>query len=254
MTDFEFKDKYDFSDLMHIVRILRAPGGCPWDRAQTHESIRRNFIEETCEAVEAIDTKNPELLCEELGDVLMQVALHSEMSEESGDFTIDEVTDGVCKKLIFRHPHVFGAMSAEDAEQAVANWDKLKRVEKGQNTYTDTLTSVARTLPALWRAEKIQKKAEKSGMTAMSDDEAAKALLGAAERFAGGGGSNAAGELLFAAVRCAQMRGVDPEDALNAASDNFTEKFSEAEKAAGDAGLDAMNSAEKDELWKRESK
>jgi len=253
MTDFEFKEKYDFGDLMHIVRILRAPGGCPWDRAQTHESIRRNFIEETCEAVEAIDNGDPELLCEELGDVLMQVALHSEMSEESGDFTVGDVTDGVCKKLIFRHPHVFGNMSAPDAEQAVANWDRLKRVEKGQETYAETLTSVARTLPALWRAEKIQKKAAKSGMTAMSESEAAEALTGAAERFLAGGGEKEAGELLFAAVRCAQMRGIDPEDALNSASDGFTARFSAAEGAAGAGGLDALGAEEKAALWKHEN-
>jgi tetrapyrrole methylase family protein/MazG family protein len=250
MTDFEFKDRYDFSDLMHIVRILRAPGGCPWDRAQTHESIRRNFIEETCEAVEAIDNGDPALLCEELGDVLMQVALHSEMSEESGDFTIDDVTDGVCKKLIFRHPHVFGDLSAPDAEQAVANWDKLKRVEKGQETYTETLTSVARTLPALWRAEKIQKKAAKAGMTAMSESEAAEALAAEAARFCSGSGADV-GRLLFAAVRCAQMRGVDPEDALNAACDDFVDRFSKAESAAGDGGLDALGADEKAALWKR---
>ena len=158
MINFEEKTAYTVEDLRRIVHLLRAPGGCPWDGAQTHESIRRNFLEEAYEVAEAIDEKNPAHLKEELGDVLLQVLFHASIEEDAGRFTLDDVADGICKKLIFRHPHVFGgAVATPDS------WEELKRQEKGQTTYTATLQSVAKSLPGLWRAEKIQAKAEKAG-------------------------------------------------------------------------------------------
>ena len=156
MVDFQYKDSYGVKDLEEIVRILRAPGGCPWDAEQTHQSIRRNFLEEAYEAVEAIDEGSPEHLEEELGDVLLQVVMHARMEQEAGRFDLDGVADGICKKLIFRHPHVFGGAAATPD-----SWEELKRQEKGQTTYTATLQSVAKSLPGLWREEKIQAKAEK---------------------------------------------------------------------------------------------
>ena len=161
--EYQQKDKYTFDDLIEIVKILRAPGGCPWDRAQTHKSIRSNFIEETYEAIEAIDTGDTELLREELGDVLMQVALHCEMEREAGSFDINDVCDGVCKKLIYRHPHVFGDVTAENPEQALNSWDAAKMKSKSQTTYSDAMRSISKALPALMRSEKIQKKASKVG-------------------------------------------------------------------------------------------
>ena len=161
--EYQQKDKYTFDDLIEIVKILRAPGGCPWDRAQTHKSIRSNFIEETYEAIEAIDTDDTELLREELGDVLMQVALHCEMEREAGSFDINDVCDGVCKKLIYRHPHVFGDVTAENPEQALNSWDAAKMKSKSQTTYSDAMRSISKALPALMRSEKIQKKASKVG-------------------------------------------------------------------------------------------
>ena len=158
MINFEEKTAYTVEDLRRIVHLLRAPGGCPWDGAQTHESIRRNFLEEAYEVAEAIDEKNPAHLKEELGDVLLQVLFHASIEEDAGRFTLDDVADGICKKLIFRHPHVFGGAAATPD-----SWEELKRQEKGQTTYTATLQSVAKSLPGLWRAEKIQAKAEKAG-------------------------------------------------------------------------------------------
>ena len=134
MVDFQYKDFYDVRDLEEIVRILRAPGGCPWDAEQTHESIRRNFLEEAYEAVEAIDEQNPDHLKEELGDVLLQVLFHARMEQEAGRFNLDDVADGVCKKLIYRHPHVFGDVSVSGTGEVLTNWEELKRFGKEQDT------------------------------------------------------------------------------------------------------------------------
>ena len=163
MVDFQYVDSYGIEDLLRIMELLRAPGGCPWDREQTHQSIRRNMLEEAYEAVEAIDEEDPEHLKEELGDVLLQVVFHARMAEEEGLFSFGDVVDGVAKKMVFRHPHVFGAVRAEDSEQALDTWDAQKREEKSQRTATDTLEAVARSLPALIRAEKVQSKAAKAG-------------------------------------------------------------------------------------------
>jgi len=148
MVDFQYKDSYGVKDLEEIVRLLRAPGGCPWDAEQTHQSIRRNFLEEAYEAVEAIDEGSPEHLKEELGDVLLQVVFHALMEQEAGRFDLDAVADGICKKLIFRHPHVFGEVSVSGTGEVLSNWEELKRKEKGQATNTDALEAVARYLDA----------------------------------------------------------------------------------------------------------
>ena len=163
MVNFERKETYSLQDLIEILRILRAPGGCPWDRAQTHLSDRRNFLEEAYEAAEAIDTDNAALLKEELGDVLMQVVFHAGIEADAGRFDMDDVCDGVVKKLLYRHPHVFGDGQAETADTVPASWEQLKRQEKGQKTTADALDAVARSLPGLWRAEKIQTKGGEAG-------------------------------------------------------------------------------------------
>ena len=148
MVNFQYMDSYGVEDLLHIMELLRAPEGCPWDQEQTHQSIRRNMLEEAYEAVEAIDEEDPEHLKEELGDVLLQVVFHACMAAEEGLFTFDDVVDGVAKKMVFRHPHVFGTVRAEDSVQALDTWDAQKREEKAQRTATDTLEAVARSLPA----------------------------------------------------------------------------------------------------------
>ena len=132
IDSFAFKDRYSIDDLLHIMQCLRAPGGCPWDAAQTHESIKKNLIEETYEVIEAINKQDKELLLEELGDLLLQVVFHTEMENEQGGFTFDDVCNGVCQKLVERHPHVFGTVHAETAEDALSSWDNVKVAKKGQ--------------------------------------------------------------------------------------------------------------------------
>jgi len=161
--DFEIKKQYHFDDLLQVMRILRSEEGCMWDRQQDHHSIRRDFIEETYEVCEAIDNEDTELLKEELGDVLFQVVFHTTIEEEQGHFDMDDVIDGICKKMIYRHPHVFKDVQVNSTQDILNNWDDLKKTEKHQESVVDTMNSVARTLPALIRAEKVMKKAEKAG-------------------------------------------------------------------------------------------
>ena len=258
MVDFQYKDSYGVKDLEEIVRILRAPGGCPWDAEQTHQSIRRNFLEEAYEAAEAIDEGSPEHLKEELGDVLLQVVMHARMEEEAGRFNLDGVADGICKKLIYRHPHVFGDVSVSGTGEVLSNWEALKRKEKGQATNTDALEAVARALPALWRAEKVQKKARKAGFdwpdVSGALDKLSEELSELKEAVANGGNvAEELGDLLFSAVNAARFLKVDPEDALNGATDKFIGRFRRVEAGAAGQGkaMEDMSLAELDQLWDR---
>ncbi len=258
MIDFQYKDHYGVQDLEEIVRILRAPGGCPWDAEQTHESIRRNFLEEAYEAVEAIDEKSSEHLREELGDVLLQIVLHARMEEEAGRFDLDGVADGICKKLIYRHPHVFGDVKVSGTGEVLSNWEDLKRREKGQATNTDALSAVARSLPALWRAEKVQKKAKKAGFDWPDVSGALDKLSEELEelRTAVAEGSNIEeelGDLLFSAVNVSRFVKVDTEEALTRATDKFIDRFRRVEGQAEAEGrsMEEMSLAELDALWER---
>ena len=258
MVDFQYKDSYGVKDLEEIVRILRAPGGCPWDAEQTHQSIRRNFLEEAYEAVEAIDEGSPEHLEEELGDVLLQVVMHARMEQEAGRFDLDGVADGICKKLIYRHPHVFGDVAVSGTGEVLSNWEALKRKEKGQATNTDALEAVARALPALWRAEKVQKKARKAGFDWPDVSGALDKLSEELEELktAAAEGTNVAeelGDMLFSAVNAARFLKVDPEDALNGATDKFIGRFRkvEAQAAAQGKAMEDMGLEELDALWER---
>lgn len=256
MVDFQYKDSYNVKDLEEIVRILRAPGGCPWDAEQTHQSIRRNFLEEAYEAAEAIDEENPEHLKEELGDVLLQVVFHARMEQEEGRFDLDAVADGVCKKLIYRHPHVFGDVAVSGTGEVLSNWEELKRREKGQATNTDALEAVAKSLPALWRAEKVQKKAKKAGFDWPDVSGALDKLSEELEELkaAVSQGTNVAeelGDLLFSAVNVSRFLKVDCEDALNQATDKFIDRFRRVEELAGERPMTEMTLAQLDELWER---
>lgn len=239
MVKFETKETYTVEDLRRLVAVLRHPGGCPWDGEQTHESIRRNFIEEAYEVAEAIDEKNPDHLKEELGDVLLQVLFHASIEEDAGRFDLDDVADGICKKLIFRHPHVFGGA-------AESNWEELKRQEKGQTTYTATLQSVAKSLPGLWRAEKLQTKAAKAGFEWPNVQGAMGKLAEEMEelRTAVRDKSNVEeelGDLLFAAVKVGRFFQIDPEDALAGTCEKFIRRFAGVEAAAAAQGQDMKN-------------
>ena len=248
MVDYQQKDHYSISDLLDIVRLLRGEGGCPWDREQTHQSIRSDFIEETCEVIEAIDLDDKALLREELGDVLLQVVFHCRIEEETSTFTFDDVCDEVCKKLIIRHPHVFGSVTANTTDQVLKNWDAIKMETKGQERYTDTLTSVAKSLPALMRAQKVGKRAMRAGMDFRCAEDAVacigneKSELDAA--IANGDKANIEeeiGDLLFSCVNAARHLGVDAELALKSATEKFIKRFSVTEDLTSAENLDMKN-------------
>ena len=243
MVDFQCKRRYDWEDFLRIMRLLRSPGGCPWDAEQTHQSIRRNFLEETYEALDALDRDDPVDMCEELGDVLMQVVFHATIEEERCRFTMADVVDGVAQKMVYRHPHVFGTVHVDNSDQVLVNWEKLKRTEKGQASTADAIEAVPHTLPALWRAEKVQKKAAKAGfdwddpLRALDKlEEEVRELRAAMEAGkapdAPHGVREELGDALFMAAKLAQMTHVDPEDALHRACDKFDSRFRFVESGA----------------------
>lgn len=235
-VDYQRKEMYNIEDLIEIMQILRAPGGCPWDAEQNHESIKKNFIEETYEVIEAINKNDKELLKEELGDVLMQVIFHTVMEQEKGVFNFGDVTDGVCKKLIIRHPHVFADVEVSGTDDVLTNWDAIKRQTKSQKTTGEAMASVPRELPALMRSEKLQSKAAKNG----ADVENVTAYLSlAADGVKDKVSEESVGKLLFAAVALARKNNIDPEDALTKIADKFLEDFTKLEK--GDTTVSVYN-------------
>ena len=258
MIDFVRKNSYSLKDLETIVSILRSPGGCPWDAEQDHKSLRRALLEESCEVIEAIDEESPAHLQEELGDVLLQVVFHADVEREAGRFDLEAVADGICKKLIYRHPHVFGDVKVADSEEVLVNWDQLKRQEKSQETYTDTLTAVAKSLPALWRAEKVQKKAKKAGFdwpdASGALDKLSEELAELKEAMAQETNvEEELGDLLFSMVNVSRFLKADPEEALNAATEKFISRFAKVEEMALAQGKDMaqMSLEELDKLWER---
>lgn len=238
VLDFLCKESYDLRDFVALVSYLRSPNGCPWDQVQTHESIRRNFLEETYEACEAIDAGDLVHMREELGDVLMQVLFHTDIEREAGHFDIDDVADAACKKLVYRHPHVF----RRDEPDAL-DWDTMKQRERAQTTTAEAMDSVARSLPALWRCDKIQAKAAKTGFEwpdvhAALDkvDEETRELRAAVVSGDTEAIGDELGDLLFAAVKVARFAGIDPEQAAHAACEKFIRRFSAMETAAANDG------------------
>lgn len=238
VLDFLCKESYDLRDFVALVSYLRSPNGCPWDQVQTHESIRRNFLEETYEACEAIDAGDLVHMREELGDVLMQVLFHTDIEREAGHFDIDDVADAACKKLVYRHPHVF-----RRDEPDAPDWDTMKQRERAQTTTAEAMDSVARSLPALWRCDKIQAKAAKTGFEwpdvhAALDkvDEETRELRAAVASGDTEAIGDELGDLLFAAVKVARFAGIDPEQAAHAACEKFIRRFSAMETAAANGG------------------
>jgi tetrapyrrole methylase family protein/MazG family protein len=218
------KQSYTVSDLRSIMEILRSPDGCPWDKEQTHKTIRRNLIEETYEVVEAIDKDDPILMCEELGDLLLQVIFHSQIASDSGRFTFDDVADGICKKLIHRHPHIFSDIVAETTEQVLTNWDNIKKVEKNQKSDREVLDSVSHSLPALIRADKIASKSIKLGYEVKTDDIASLADEISELDKASDDSDIKIGELLFKTAALSKKLGIDAEKALSDACDRAVER------------------------------
>ncbi len=206
-TELIQKNKYTFEDLCDIVKILRAPGGCPWDAEQTHKTIRGNFIEEVYEFIEGIDNDDNAIMREELGDVLLQVVFHARIAEDNSEYFLDDVLTDICKKLIIRHPHVFGDVKAETTEQVLDNWNAIKMQTKGQKTAKEALDGVSRSLPSLMRAEKISSKLNKygHGFATADDIKSASANLQNEEDI---------GRLLYLVTSYAKSKGIDPEKAL----------------------------------------
>ena len=236
--DYNSGKKYTVEDLLAIMKKLRAPDGCPWDREQTHHSIRKCFIEETYEALEAIDTENTDLLKEELGDVLFQVVFHSELEKEKGTFDFSDVVDGVSRKMILRHPHVFGNTQVSGTADVLKNWDAIKKETKGQNTQKEVLESVSKALPALMRSAKVLKKAEKAGFKREGSEvyQDLSDSVVAAQDLASGKNTEAEkviGRLLLAVVNVSNLLDVDPEEALTRSCDDFIEEFGILERDAG---------------------
>ncbi len=249
---------YTVDDLRNIMVRLRGENGCPWDRVQTHESIKRSMIEECYEAIEALDNHDDKMFANELGDCLLQIVFHARIAEERGAFNFDDVVNEICTKLISRHTHVFGEVKADNAEEALAEWEKQKKSEKGLKSFTDALKDVPKNFPALIRAEKVQKKAAKAGFDWEDISGAEEKLYEEISEFkeAVKGGNREEideefGDLLFAAVNVGRFADTDPELSLTAATNKFISRFEKMEKLANEKGkrLDEMSLEEMDSLW-----
>lgn len=235
------KSSYTFDDLVDVVVVLRSEQGCPWDKEQTHLSIRNDFIEETYEVIEAIDTQDPVLLREELGDVLLQVVFHARIEEQEGRFDINDVANDICVKLIHRHPHVFGDVYADTSEQVLENWDAIKSEEKQRMTVTDKLRAIPPMYPALLRAQKVGKKASCFDF-ADAEDAKNKVLEEVDEVMAVTNDPVEAekeiGDLLLAVTSLARKLGVNAEQALYHATNRFIDRFEAIENTVIDKGYD----------------
>lgn len=246
-------------DLLRIMEILRSENGCPWDREQDHKSIRKDFLEEVYEVCEAIDLEDSELLREELGDVLLQVVFHARIEEEQGRFGFNDAVNDICQKLIIRHPHVFGDVKVSGTEDVLSNWNDIKQQTKHQETYTETLRSVCTALPALMRAQKIGKRAQRAGMDFPDAESALRSLESEIREVREASAENKAeelGDMLFAAVNAVRLSGYDAEELLTRASEKFVDRFEKTEELIRCEGKD-MRSLDIDTLdtyWERAKK
>ena len=213
-------------DLVRVMARLRGPGGCPWDREQTHASLARHLLEETHEALDAIDADDGERLREELGDVLLQVVFHAQMAADDGDWDVDDVAQGIVEKLIRRHPHVFGEVEVAGAEEVLINWERIKAEEKGDRPIENDIPA---TLPALARASKVQRRAAGWGFEWRSPASALEALKEEVRELEthtdADNAEEEVGDVLFAAVAVARKLGVDPESALRRTIRGFADRY-----------------------------
>ena len=257
-VDFEIKDHYTMEDLIRLITVLRSPGGCPWDRKQTHESIKKNFIEETYEAIEAINKKDTQGLREELGDVLLQIMLHCEMEREKGSFDFNDVVNELCQKLVERHPRVFSGSSAANSAEALDRWDEVKRKTKGIKKQSESMLKVPREFPALMRAQKVQQKAAKAGFDWSNAEGAFQKLLEEINELKNALSEGVKdhideefGDVLFSCVNVSRFIGADSEESLTAATDKFISRYLLVERLAGERGIDMKSSSIDvlDSLW-----
>ena len=254
----ELKEKYTIEDLIAIVARLREPDGCPWDKVQTHQSIKKSLIEETYEAIDALDFGDDKAFANELGDVLLQVVFHAQIARERDAFDFTDIVTEICTKLITRHTHVFGEDNAGNEEEALANWEKNKKKEKAIATYTGILKDVPQYLPALMRAEKVQKKARGFGFDWDNIDDVYSKVYEEIDELKSAQSENDEahireeyGDLLFSVVNLGRFLDADPETALTGASNKFISRFEKLENLAIEKGLDIekMSLSELDELW-----
>ncbi|MCR5610348.1 MAG: nucleoside triphosphate pyrophosphohydrolase [Clostridiales bacterium] len=255
--------RHSVEGLMQLMRRLRAPGGCPWDAEQTHESLKKTLLEECWEVIDAIDRKDADDLCEELGDLLMQIAFHVVIEEERASFTLRDVATGITNKMIFRHPHVFGDVHVNNSDDVLTNWEILKKEEKHLETVASAMDSVPKSFPSLLRAYKIQKKAADVGFDWSSAEEAlpkvheeADEVLSAIRENDPDHIADEVGDLFFAAVNVARLKKVDPDLALTAATDKFERRFKLTEELILKDGLSFkdMTLPEMDEYWEKAKK
>ncbi|HII4441577.1 TPA: nucleoside triphosphate pyrophosphohydrolase [Clostridium perfringens] len=251
-------NKKDFQDLLDIIETLRNPGGCPWDREQTHESLKSALLEECYEVIDAIENEDEDALIEELGDVLLQVVFHASIGKEDGYFDIMDVIGGISNKMINRHPHVFGNEEANTSEQVLVNWDEIKKEEKGIKTLTEEMKNIAKSLPATTRAYKVQKKAKKVGFdwddVNCAMDKVKEELNEIKEVYNCEDKSiieGEVGDLLFACINVARFLEVDGELALDKTIKKFINRFSYIENEAikNNKNLKDMTLEEMDKLW-----
>ncbi len=221
------KENYNFEDLCSLVSVLRSPDGCPWDREQTCKSIRNAFIDETYEFIEGLDLDDDELMCEELGDVLFQIIFHSDIKKDENKFNINNVIDGICKKMILRHPHVFADVNVSCSGEVLVNWENIKNVEKKRKTPYMQLDSIAKSLPSLMRAQKLQKKADKTGLLDFKDNadliSECQSILECIEQE--GVSNETVGKLLFNVAALSQKSEIECEEALSYENDRFLGSF-----------------------------
>ena len=255
------KDKYDFKDFLEIMKTLRSENGCPWDKVQTHESLKKYMLEESYEVVEAIDKNDMANLCEELGDVLLQVVFHAQIASEEEKFTMDDVIDGISKKMITRHPHIFSDQVANTPEEVLDNWEKIKKKEKNQKTQTEVLKSVPKAMPAMMRAVKVQSKAADVGFDFTEKEEALNKLSEEVEEFKEALGSadcdkkdkveSEFGDILFSLMNISRFFKLNPEFSLTKSTEKFINRFEYIENSMLKNGQDfsQMSMKQLDELW-----
>jgi len=266
MQQFIKKEKYTIYDLLKIMEVLRGENGCSWDKEQDHDSIRGNLIEEAYELLDAIDNDDSDSMREELGDVLLQVVFHSQIAAEKDRFNFDDVSNEICKKLIIRHPHIFGDIKVDNTDEVLRNWDSIKMQTKNQQSYSETLKDVPRTFTALMRSQKIGSRAGRAGYRYKNVDGAMRDLKSELKELEHAINAMTAedtkhceeelGDLLFSCVNVAREIGIDAELALGKSCDKFVARFCKAEEIANSQGRDLkdLNAAELDKLWKKVKK
>lgn len=252
---FVMKEHFAVAELLDLMAFLRSDQGCPWDREQTHRSLRQNLLEEAYEVIDAIESGKPDRLCDELGDVLMQVVFHAQMAQEAGAFTFSDVVAAICNKLISRHTHIFGPDRAATPDAVIANWEKNKKREKGLDSQTQVLLDVPRALPALQRSYKVQQKAAQVGFDWDKADgprqKIEEELAEIKEASNQDHLEDELGDLLFSVVNYARHLKVQPEMALNRSTEKFIRRFAalEARAEASNLKLGALSLSEMNRLW-----